>query len=86
MGRFTPRGIVALVFSCISGILGVAVVAWYGLADVKKTTYDHARQRIAEAHVPADSHQQVVAPEVEPRPETAEVVTVAGGGAAAARA
>ena len=30
--RFTTRGIVALVFSCVSGILGVAVVAWYGFA------------------------------------------------------
>ncbi|KAJ9133544.1 Multicopper oxidase [Pleurostoma richardsiae] len=29
---FTARGIVALVFSCICGILGVAVVAWYGMA------------------------------------------------------
>ncbi|KAK7920872.1 hypothetical protein PG985_008894, partial [Apiospora marii] len=29
---FTARGIIALVFSCICGILGVAVVAWYGLA------------------------------------------------------
>lgn len=29
---FTSRGIVALVFSCISGVLGVAVVAWYGLS------------------------------------------------------
>ncbi|KAH0442270.1 multicopper oxidase [Colletotrichum camelliae] len=29
---FTARGIVALVFSCITGILGVLVVAWYGLA------------------------------------------------------
>lgn len=29
---FTPRGIVALVFSCICGILGVAVVAWYGFS------------------------------------------------------
>ncbi|KAH6695486.1 Cupredoxin [Plectosphaerella plurivora] len=29
---FTPRGIVAFVFSCIAGILGVIVVAWYGLA------------------------------------------------------
>ncbi|EHK48959.1 uncharacterized protein TrAtP1_000467 [Trichoderma atroviride] len=29
---FTPRGIVALVFSCITGILGVIVVAWYGLS------------------------------------------------------
>lgn len=28
---FTARGIVALVFSCVSGFLGVAVVAWYGL-------------------------------------------------------
>ncbi|KAK7739102.1 hypothetical protein SLS62_011302 [Diatrype stigma] len=28
---FTPRGKVALAFSCLSGILGVAVVAWYGL-------------------------------------------------------
>ncbi|KAL7937529.1 Cupredoxin [Trichoderma chlorosporum] len=29
---FTPRGIVALVFSCITGVLGVIVVAWYGLS------------------------------------------------------
>jgi len=29
---FTPRGIVALVFSCICGILGVFVVAWYGFS------------------------------------------------------
>ncbi|KAK4042729.1 multicopper like protein [Parachaetomium inaequale] len=29
---FETRGIVALVFSCVSGILGVAVVAWYGFA------------------------------------------------------
>ncbi|KAL7922938.1 Cupredoxin [Trichoderma austrokoningii] len=29
---FTPRGIVALVFSCVTGILGVVVVAWYGLS------------------------------------------------------
>ncbi|KAK4070134.1 CAZyme family AA1 [Trichoderma aggressivum f. europaeum] len=31
-GGFTPRGIVALVFSCITGVLGVVVVAWYGLS------------------------------------------------------
>jgi iron transport multicopper oxidase len=31
---FTARGIVALVFSCIAGILGVAVVAWYGLGEM----------------------------------------------------
>lgn len=38
---FTTRGIVALVFSCISGVLGVVVVGWYGLvgeaADPKET-------------------------------------------------
>ncbi|CAN8103463.1 unnamed protein product [Discula destructiva] len=28
---FTARGIVALVFSCVAGFIGVAVVAWYGL-------------------------------------------------------
>ncbi len=32
VARFTTKGIVALVFSCVSGILGVAVVAWYGFA------------------------------------------------------
>jgi iron transport multicopper oxidase len=32
--RFTTRGIVALVFSCIVGIIGAAVVAWFGFADV----------------------------------------------------
>ncbi|KAK8862201.1 multicopper oxidase [Apiospora arundinis] len=34
---FTARGIVALVFSCVAGILGVAVVAWYGLAPAPGT-------------------------------------------------
>ena len=28
-GGFTARGIVALVFSCISAFLGMAVIAWY---------------------------------------------------------
>jgi iron transport multicopper oxidase len=31
---FTPRGIVALVFSCIAGILGCVVIVWYGLGEV----------------------------------------------------
>jgi iron transport multicopper oxidase len=49
VNSFTARGIVALVFSCISGILGVAVVAWYGFADVKQETYTEAQHRIDEA-------------------------------------
>lgn len=35
--RFTTRGIVAFVFSCITGILGVLVVAWYGMSQPVKS-------------------------------------------------
>lgn len=31
---FTARGIVALVFSCVSAFLGMFVIAWYGLSDL----------------------------------------------------
>ncbi|CUM53253.1 unnamed protein product [Debaryomyces tyrocola] len=31
---FTARGIVALVFSCIAGFLGIAMIAVYGMADI----------------------------------------------------
>lgn len=31
---FTARGIVALVFSCISAFLGMAAITWYGLSDL----------------------------------------------------
>ena len=31
---FQARGIVALVFSTIAGLLGVAVIAWYGLGEM----------------------------------------------------
>lgn len=37
---FTTSGIVAFVFTCIAGVLGVGVVAWYGMAEVKDG--DHA--------------------------------------------
>ncbi|KAI0147749.1 Cupredoxin [Xylariaceae sp. FL1272] len=33
---FTPRGIVALVFSSVAGILGVSVIAWYGATPAGK--------------------------------------------------
>lgn len=50
--RFTPGGIVALVFSCISGLAGVAVVTWYGLAGEIKTDEDAPRAAagVLEAH------------------------------------
>jgi iron transport multicopper oxidase len=31
---FTARGIVALVFSCISAFLGMGSIAWYGMSDL----------------------------------------------------
>lgn len=35
---FTARGIVALVFSCLSAFLGMAIIAWYGMKPVKTKT------------------------------------------------
>ena len=32
---FTPRGIVALVFSCVAAFVGCAVIAWYGMMPLK---------------------------------------------------
>lgn len=39
LNSFTSRGIVAFVFSWITGILGVCVVAWYGLSQPKSAAY-----------------------------------------------
>lgn len=33
--RFTARGIVAFVFSWVTGILGVLVIGWYGINPVE---------------------------------------------------
>ena len=35
VSRFTARGIIALVFSCISGVLGLVIIAWYGAVEIK---------------------------------------------------
>ena len=32
---FTPRGIVALVFSCVAAFVGMGVIGWYGMAPIK---------------------------------------------------
>ena len=45
---FTPRGIVALVFSIIAGLLGVAVVAWYGLGEMGEIARSKDRSRVEE--------------------------------------
>ncbi|KAK6202582.1 iron transport multicopper oxidase FET3 precursor [Scheffersomyces amazonensis] len=40
---FTARGIVALVFSCIAGFLGMGAITVYGLADIKDVEHRVAR-------------------------------------------
>ena len=39
---FTAKGIVALVFSCIAGVLGLAAISYYGMTDIK-----NVEQRVA---------------------------------------
>lgn len=40
---FTPRGIVALVFSCVAGLMGVSVIAWYGLGEFGAQQLQHEK-------------------------------------------
>ncbi len=68
----------ALVFSCITGILGVAVVAWYGFAEVTSETYDAARRRMAESEVAAPVEEVPVA-----KGAGGVVVAVSGSGGGA---
>ena len=42
---FTPRGIVALTFTILNGLLGVAVIAWYGSKPIKGM---EARKRLGQ--------------------------------------
>lgn len=46
---FTARGIVALVFSCISAFLGMAVIAWYGVAPLGAAELASAKNFIAKS-------------------------------------
>ncbi|KAK3683920.1 Cupredoxin [Podospora appendiculata] len=69
---FTTRGIIALAFSCLSGIIGVIVIAWYGFADASPETYDEARARIAESDLVAPAIDSPVAQRVETAPAMRE--------------
>ena len=47
---FTPRGIVALAFSCIAAFLGLAAVTWYGigeLGEIEKAREERHVDRVA---------------------------------------
>ncbi|KAI9681084.1 MAG: hypothetical protein M1817_002365 [Caeruleum heppii] len=45
---FTPRGIVALVFSILSAFIGVTVIAWYGVGDLGPGQLAAAQRRVEE--------------------------------------
>ncbi|KAK2607355.1 hypothetical protein N8I77_006034 [Diaporthe amygdali] len=76
---FTARGIVALVFSCISGILGVAVVAWYGLSDDPAAATAASSSGVLQQGAQHDTVANANGTRVE------EVTTVSGGGAGAGK-
>ncbi|CZR53837.1 probable iron transport multicopper oxidase FET3 precursor [Phialocephala subalpina] len=44
---FTPRGIVAMTFSALAALLGLATIVWYGLADMGAATMRSEEKRIA---------------------------------------
>ncbi|KAL9074797.1 MAG: hypothetical protein Q9157_004263 [Trypethelium eluteriae] len=46
---FTARGIVALTFSVISALLGIAAIAWYGAAPLGSSEMAAVQRRVAEA-------------------------------------
>ncbi|MCJ1352940.1 MAG: hypothetical protein MMC33_002924 [Icmadophila ericetorum] len=46
---FTPRGIVALVFSCISAVVGMAAIVWYGIGEISTKELAAIKKMIAES-------------------------------------
>lgn len=52
---FTPRGIVAMFFSCVAALLGLAAITWYGLAAMGPSPSELApaqrRIAVADAHL-----------------------------------
>ena len=51
---FTAKGIVALVFSCLSAFLGIAVISWYGMLPITGQGANEEEQgRVVERNVVA---------------------------------
>lgn len=63
----------ALVFSCLSGILGITVIAWYGLAEVKTEPNVAVHDGVVESDLDA--------PAADAPGEVVPVVVGSGGGA-----
>jgi iron transport multicopper oxidase len=43
---FTTRGIVALVFSCLSAFLGIIVIGWYGRGEITKVEEENLKLKV----------------------------------------
>lgn len=43
---FTARGIVALVFSCLAALLGMATITWYGFAEMGDADKEAEKRRL----------------------------------------
>ena len=56
---FTPKGIVAMVFSCIAAFLGLAAITWYGLGELneieKSREHLHVDRVAARVHLDESS-------------------------------
>ncbi len=57
---FTARGIVALTFSVVAAILGMAAVAWYGMGELSPGELDNVKKRIAQAGEGSDGTETTV--------------------------
>ncbi|KAF7942721.1 uncharacterized protein EAE97_006175 [Botrytis byssoidea] len=44
---FTAKGIVAMVFSCLAALLGLATITWYGLAEMGDADKEAEKKRLA---------------------------------------
>jgi iron transport multicopper oxidase len=46
---FTPRGIIALIFSALAAVVGMFAVAWYGMGELSALELERVKRRIAQA-------------------------------------
>lgn len=61
---FTARGIVALVFSCVSAVLGLVVISWYGMLPITSQKEEQKRgvveENVVAAHGSTEDVDEVV--------------------------
>ncbi|KAM0148539.1 hypothetical protein ACHAQE_003670 [Botrytis cinerea] len=58
---FTAKGIVAMVFSCLAALLGLATITWYGLAEMGDADKEAEKKRLEGNG--SESHEGVFVPE-----------------------